>query len=116
MGFDPIVHRVGDREHALLRLGEHLELHRRAAVGKKDKRSLGEAGGQVGIEGAENVEVDLKRFGGVHIPLILAAPAEGFAAVLDDQAGGVHSARFKQGAMGGRKVFADDADESNRGK
>ncbi len=111
LDIDPQIHRVGHGEHGAGDLVEHFHLQHRRAVGQEQEFAAAKVGREDRIEIAEHVEMDFERFAVVHVGLVFAGPAKGFAAFDDVQAGGVDAAGFEQLRVLGGPIFADDADE-----
>ena len=112
---DPEVHRVGDDELGFGHLVEHLELQFRRDVGEEQVVGVAVMGRKLRGESFKNIERDGAGLAGVHVPHVFARPAEGFAGCAL-HAIEIDAAALQKIPMLGGKVFADDADEIDRGK
>ena len=86
------------------------------AVGQKEELAAAVRLGQHGVEVLQHVQLQVERLAVVHVRQILAAPAEGFAAGNDLQAGGVDAPGLEHGGVFRRPILAHHAGQPHGGE
>ena len=103
-------------ELPLRRLGEHLRLDRRDAVGKEDESGVLERLGHDRVELAEHVKLNVEGLSVVHVLEVATGPAEGLAIVLPHEPGRIDTAALEPLGVLLWEVATNHPDEANRGE